>query len=730
MIGLPAGVEARSVYMTGDAAPLAAGIEHIHRARRRHPWRRLLLSAAALVMLSGMGCVAALAEVAGTLTRGTPTLTALLTRTPAQSTLIYDREGKLIATLHDATNRIVIASQKIPRLLKEATVAIEDKRFYTHHGVDFEALIRAALADLKAGCIVEGGSTITEQYIKNAYLGDDQTLARKVHEAILAWQLEDRWSKDRILTAYLNTVYYGQGAYGIQAAAQTYFHRNVWQLTLAQCALLAAVPRDPTGYSPIYAPTGALARRNLVLAQMEQQGYISKARLRRAERAKLTVYRRPLNTQAASADYFVEYVTEQLIRRYGVRETFEGGLKVYTSLDMRMQRDALAAMRDTLPAGPAGALVSIDASSGFIRAMATTTAYQSMKFNLATQAKRQLGSAMKPFALVAAVEEGANPQSTYYDSQPLHIYLGPHHVPPYWDVATYSHSYAGPINLVQATWQSDNTVYAQLAMDLGPERIVKVAHQMGITGSLPAWPSIVLGTDVVNPLEVADAYATLASGGIHHPPQAIERVVFADGHVEATAVAGKRVIPAAVAYVVDKILEGNTRYGTAAAMPNYYTGTAAGKTGTTSSLVDAWFCGFNPELATAVWMGYPHSEVPMPGVQGATYCVPIWGKYYQAVFGAQQVPDFSAPPVMPTWKPWQGAYGTNAPTLSSPQPTATPSAPSPSPVAVPSAQPSTTTRPAPTPSPSPTPTQTTPPPPTPPTPVQTPSTAPSSSASP
>ena len=203
------------MYKAGAAALSAAGIEHPRRASRGHPWRRLLLPAAALVVLSALGCAVALAKVAATLTSGTPNLTSLLTRTPAQTTFIYDREGKVIAELHEATDRIEVASHRIPRLLKEATVATEDKRFYSHHGIDFEAIVRAALADLEAGRIVEGGSTITEQYIKNAYLGDDRTLTLKVHEAILAWQLEDRWSKDRILTAYLNTVYYGQGAYGV-----------------------------------------------------------------------------------------------------------------------------------------------------------------------------------------------------------------------------------------------------------------------------------------------------------------------------------------------------------------------------------------------------------------------------------------------------------------------------------------------------------------------------------
>jgi penicillin-binding protein 1A len=346
---------------------------------------------------------------------------------------------------------------------------------------------------------------------------------------------------------------------------------------------------------------------------------------------------------------------------------------VYTTLDMRMQVDALKAMKGILPMGPAGALVSIDPATGFIRAMATTSKWRTTKFNLAWQAHRQLGSAMKPFALVAAVEAGANPATTYYTSRPLHIYLGPGSVPPFWDVATFSNSYAGSINLVHATWQSDNTVFAQLALDLGPRKIVDVAHRMGITSRLRPYPSIVLGTEVVNPLEVADAYATLASEGVRHAPQAIVRVVFPGGRTERARIRGKRVVPAGVAYVVDQILEGNTRFGTAAALPGYYQGVAAGKTGTTSDLVDAWFCGFDPKLATAIWMGYPQAEVAMPGVQGATYCVPIWGTYYELVFGTRPIADFAVPAVLPQWQPWHGHYASLPPSPTA-KPTAKPTA--------------------------------------------------------
>ena len=631
---------------------------------KRHHRLRWVLIAALLLVLVAVGLAAAAIGVVVTATRGMPSLEQLQAHVTAQTTVLYDREGRPIARLHGAVNRTVVYSRQIPPWMKQATVAIEDKRFYHHHGVDFEALVRAALTDLRVGRAVQGASTITMQYIKNMYLGNEGGLTRKIREAVLAWKLEDHWTKDRILAAYLNTVYYGSGAYGVEAAAGTYFHRNVWGLSLSQCALLAALPRFPSGYSPVYDPKAALARRDLVLKMMATQGYITARQQTIASRAKLGVFREPSSDLRDSAAYFVEYVTEQLVRRYGIRQTFEGGLRVYTSLDMRMQDDAIKALKSTLPAGPAGALVSIDPATGYIRAMAASTDWRTTKFNLAWQSRRQLGSAMKPFALATAVEQGINPKTTYYVSRPLHIFLGRGAVPPFWNVSTFSHSYVGKINLVHATWESDNTVFAQLAMDIGPRNIVRVARKMGITSPLYAYPSIVLGSEVVNPLEVADAYATFANEGVRYVPLAIQKVVFPGGRVETAKPVGRRAISTGVAYVVDKILEGNTRYGTAAAIPSYYSGVAAGKTGTTTSSADAWFCGFNPKLATAVWMGYPKSEIPMWGVQGATYCVPLWGKYYELVFGGQRIPEFAPPAHMPTWRPWRGPHSVARPSPS------------------------------------------------------------------
>ena len=671
----------------------AAGRRPVPPQRHRTRW---VVFVVLLALLAAAAGAALLGRAFVGLASGTPAISSLVQRAPVQTTRIYDRQGHLIARLHGPIDRINATSAQIPTAMKQATVAVEDRRFYSDfHGLDLHGIVRAAIADLQSGRPAQGASTITQQYVKNAYLNDSETLQRKVQEAILAWELTDRWSKDRILTAYLNTVYYGQGAYGVQAAAQTFFHESVSRLTLAQAALLAGLPQDPNGYSPIYDPQDALARRDTVLADMVAQGYITRAQAAAASRSPLRVYRTPEPGVAADAAWFVDYVTAQLVARYGATETFEGGLNVYTTLDVRLQHDALAAMKQTLPAGPAGALVSIDPKTGFIRAMTTTLDPRKVQFDLAFQAHRQLGSAMKPFALAAAVEQGADPATTYYTSEPLSIPLPFGQV---WNVSTFGHTYAGRINLVQATWASDNTVYAQLAMDVGAANIVRVAHAAGITSPLKPYPSIVLGSEAVSPLEVADAYATFADLGVRHAPQAIARVVFPNGRVSRARVHAVRAIPAGVAYVVDQILAGNTRYGTAAAMPSYYTGVAAGKTGTTENSADAWFCGFDPLLATAVWMGYPQAEIAMPGVQGATYCVPIWGRYYEMVFGSRAVPDFARPAEMPHYRPWQGHYSVSGPAPTTAPIVAPTTAPTSTTPAPPSAPTPKTTTPAPAPS--------------------------------
>jgi penicillin-binding protein 1A len=528
-----------------------------HSPKRHARWLRWLALAVALLLVAILALSAALAGAILALSKNLPDLDSLKRRPTAQTTFIYDRNRLLIASLYGGEDRTIVTSKQIPALVKEATVAIEDARFYEHHGVDPQGVARALVADLVAGHVVQGGSTITEQFVKNAYIGDERSMARKISEAALAWQLEDKWTKDKILTEYLNTMYYGEGAYGVQAAARRFFHKPVWRVNLPQAALLAALLKFPSRYSPLTDPHEAKARRDLVLQAMYDQGYIGYARLVRAQKAKLGVFKRPPANMAAPASYFVEYVKRELIERYGTRKVFEGGLRVYTTLDLGWQKAGIAAIKRNLylPGDPSAALVTIDPADGFIRTMVGGLDFKKQKFNFASQAKRQPGSAMKPFVLIAAIEQGANPAKVFYESKPVTLPI-PGAAP--WHVTTYGGEKNGRINLVQATLASDNTVYAQLMIDVGPASVVRVAKKMGITTPLMPYYSLALGGEVVSPLEMADAYATLAAGGVYHKPVAITRVELPNGHVDYKAkVRGKRVLSSGVAYVVTKILERN-----------------------------------------------------------------------------------------------------------------------------------------------------------------------------
>ena len=439
--------------------------------KRKLLWLKITAVVVLLLVIVVLG-VAAGAIFA--LSRNLPSLEELRKRPNAVNTTIYDRNGQLIAELHGAENRVLVLSNKIPDVMKQATVAVEDERFYTHHGVDFQGVVRAMIENFRAGGVVQGGSTITEQYVKNAYVGNERTYTRKIREAVLAWQLEDRWSKDRILTEYLNTVYYGAGAYGVEAAALTYFHQHASGLNLQQAALLAALPKFPTQYSPTTDPKLAKERRNLVLQVMADQGYITPQRASSAMKKKLGVYKHPPSMNNDMADYFTDYVTRVLTKHYGSRMVFEGGLKVTTSIDMTWQREAIDVVKSTtgpLNFGfkPSAALVAIDPRNGYIRTMVGGLDYKKQKFNLAWQARRQPGSAMKPFVLTTAVLQGMNPDTTYYSSKsPIVIPMGLYAAP--WVVN--GDGPGGAESVAAATTISDNVVFAQLSVDVGPDNTV------------------------------------------------------------------------------------------------------------------------------------------------------------------------------------------------------------------------------------------------------------------
>ncbi len=577
----------------------------------------------------------------------------------AQTSSIYDADGNLLAYLHGVENRTVISGRQIPPVLRNAVVAIEDERFYQHKGVDLESVVRALATNVSAQRTTEGFSTITMQLVGNLYLDrTDITFNRKFSEMALAWQLERKYSKEEILDLYLNTVYFGSNAYGVEAAAKTYFDKEPAQLTLAEAALIAGLPQAPTGYSPRKHPDRALVRRNMVINSMLKNGFITEDE---AEQALLTpIELAPYSPYTQVAEpYVVAYVRKQLIDMFGEEKVFQGGLRVETTIDPTYQKLASDAINTTLKkdADPSAALVSIDTTTGYIRAMVGGKDYTTSMFNLASQGRRQAGSAFKTFALTAAIEMGIDPEKTQYMSIPVELKVpGSTEL---WKVKTYSGGQGyGISTLVQATLRSDNTVYAQLALDVGAERIVDIAHRMGVTSYINADPAIVLGglTYGVSPLEMASAYATLSNAGQHVEPTIITQIKDSTGKVIWKANPKRtQAISAGVAYAVTKILAANIPHGTGGraniGRP------AAGKTGTTQDNADAWFCGYTPHLSTTVWVGYPKSQIEMKNIEGFSSVTGgslpaiIWQKFMSVADTDYPKVEFPVPSVLVKYLP-------------------------------------------------------------------------------
>jgi penicillin-binding protein 1A len=585
-------------------------------------------------------------------------LSALRPVRQADSSLVYGANGSLIGVLPAVENRTAVAQDEISSWMPKATVAIEDRRFYQHGGVDPVGILRALVADVSAGHIVQGGSTITQELVRNLYLSRDKTLQRKVVEACLAVKLARAWSKDRILTAYLNDVYYGNHAYGIQAAAETYFSVPASRLTLGQSALLAGLPQAPSYFDPLHNPAGAIARRDEVLRALRRSGDISAGQYT-ATAGDRSLHLRPSPVYASREPYFVGYVENLLEQDYGAATIRTGGMKIYTTIRPRLQRAAVHALSQVLYArrDPAGAIVSIDPATGAIRAMAAVSpGTPGNQFNLATTAERQAGSTFKPIVLAAAVAQGMNPWATRYLSAPFY------YPPLRWHVRTYDGTYAGPETVAAATLHSDNTVYARLALDVGSDSIVAMAKKLGVQTELQPTPSLALGTGAVTPLDMASVYATLAAGGVYSRPLAIRRVVFPGGKTDAGWAESQRtrVIPDWVAATVTRVLEENMLHGTGVGA--HIVGRVdAGKTGTTDDYADAWFSGYTPGLEATVWMGYPRAEIPMLDVHGAAVSGPTlpataWRLYMERAVEGTTDADFTAPLTPAEFAPWTGAY--------------------------------------------------------------------------
>jgi penicillin-binding protein 1A len=660
-----------------------------HRRSRGGPSRILLVGLGALATTLALGAIGAVAYVLS-VAQSAPSLSSLQAIVSGASSQVFAADGTRLGFIQSDELRSPVSWNEIPTSLKDATVSIEDQRFYKDDGVDPTGIFRSAFKDLIHGQALQGGSTITMQLMRNLYLGGDQhTLRQKIIEAKLALEYNERHSKREILNSYLNSVPYGtvegQTAIGVQAASRIFFDKPASELDLQQATLLAGLPQAPSEYNPFLYPGAARQRRNEVLGKMAELHHITAAQASAAEQAPLETRHGHFYSERRE-DFFFEYVRQQLINRYGPKAVEQGGLKVYTTLNLGMQNLAHKAIAEVLDeeGDPASAIVTINPNNGYIETMAESESYEQSQYNLASEGHRQPGSTFKAIVLADALARGVDPNSTYYLSATLPKgWLAGY---PEYEVHTFEGtSLDKSINLVQATLTSDNTVYAQLAADLGESTVTEMAYKLGVKTHLNSYPGEALGGLKlgVTPLEMADVYATLADGGWRNEPIAITKVVFPNGRVDSSW--GKphrvKVLSDGVTSEETKILEENVQSGTATR--SAIDCPTAAKTGTTSELIDAWLDGYTPNYATVVWMGYPNKRISMTDVhgeeqQGGYLPAEIWHDYMVNVVGTHCVP-FPEPTEPLVYQPFFGKFASTgeaavtsqAPEKASPTPSTT-----------------------------------------------------------
>lgn len=567
---------------------------------------------------------------------------------PAVSSQVFDIHGRLITTLHSDQNRLPIDINKVPPNLQNAFIAAEDNRFYDHIGIDPIGIVRAVITNFTNRGIAQGGSTITQQLAKNAFLSQEQTLKRKIQEAMLALEIERKYSKKEILEMYMNQIYFGQGAYGIQTAAKTYFDKDVSELTLKQCAMLAGLPKSPNYYSPFNNLNEAKNRTNTVIDQMVKYGYISQTDGEAAKADDLELTKKKQTSENAETASFIDYVSQQVAAKYGDDALYKEGLKIYTTMDAEKQHAAVRALRH-LPDNyrdkngllqPQAAIVSIDPKTGHILAMVGGRGQDS--FNRASMAVRQPGSAFKPFVYMTALQHDMTPATTIED-KPV-TYGG-------WSPQNAGKSFSGTMTLSDALANSVNTVAVQLADKVGTSRIIANAKKMGITTLDKKDDNLAMAlgglTRGVTPLEMASAYGTFANKGVHVKPTAIIKILDRNGNVIEDETSHShnetktQVMTEKEAYEITYMLEGVITHGTGTAAA--ISRPAAGKTGTTDNNVDAWFVGYTPDIVTAVWIGDDTGAHSLGEVYGGTIPAEIWRDYMSSATEDAKSSEFSVP---------------------------------------------------------------------------------------
>ena len=576
---------------------------------------------------------------------------------PSARSVVYDRHGETIGEYY-VEDRIPVPLAAIPKQMTDAVLAAEDRRFYGHWGVNVIAVFRAMLSNLRAGGVTQGASTITQQLARNLFLDQSRTLERKLKEIVLAIRLERSFSKDEILGLYLNRIYFGEGAYGVQAAAHRYFGKDVGDLSVPEAALIAGIPANPTAFSPIRHPNVALGRRNRVLAAMRERGTLDNHAFREAVETPLGVLKAA--SAAGEAPYFLEYVRLQLMERYGGRGVYHGGLEIHTSLDLDLQRAAEKAIdkqtraieedhiyRDTFDtfrgSGPRqggegtpylqAALIAIEPQTGQILAMVGGRAWQDSRFNRAVQARRQPGSAFKPFIYAIALRDGAKPNDIIVDA-PVSYPMGHLASMGRWEPRNFKNKFDGPMTLRHALAKSVNIPSVKLLERVGPRRIVDFAHVCGIRGDIPPYLSIALGTAEVTPLEIASAYGAFDNQGILMSPIAVLRIedrlgrVLEENRATSTEALDEKT-SALIVSMMRSVMDRGTGYPARGQME--FTAPAAGKTGTTDDYTDAWFIGFTPRCVCAVWVGFDTKRSLGGGMTGAKAALPIWVGLHEGV---------------------------------------------------------------------------------------------------
>lgn len=620
--------------------------------RRPRPWDHLHLAILLLLLSAGLTVLIS-AALYLFIALDIPDITSLESYRPAETTLVYDRQGRVAALLFHE-NRTVVPLAEMPPLLPQAFIAAEDARFYDHLGVDGWSVFRALVSNLRAGERRQGGSTITQQVARDLLLSREKTYTRKIKEAILAYRIDRALSKNEIIHIYLNQIYLGSGAYGVEAAARTYFDKSAKEMNLAEISLLAGLPQAPSRYSPFRHYTLAKRRQAYVLNRMAEDGHITPTAARRAYVYPL-IWGPPQEFPPEN-EYFLQQVKNQAEQRYGREMLYRGGLRIHTTLDQQLQQAASSAVREGIAAWkkrqaddkeeatsglrPQAALLTLENRTGMVRAAVGGADFNESQFNRATQARRQPGSAFKPLIYAAALEKGMTPATILID-EPISLPGASRR--DQWQPRNFGNRFYGPTTLRDGLVHSRNIVTIKILRETGLAPVLELARRLGISAPLSNTLSLALGVSEVSLLEMTGAYAAFANQGAFRPPHFITKITDRKGRIlEQNQAVPRQALDPRTAYQLTRLLTGVIEDGTGRNAKGLGIATA-GKTGTTDRYMDAWFIGYTPELTTGVWMGFDQKRSLGKNETGGRAAAPIWLNFMQQTKNSYPAGEFPMP---------------------------------------------------------------------------------------